>query len=64
MITISPDLADLHHGVDLVVDATGVPAVAGNLANDMANGAKGLFFGVCPSNARIGLSLLEMFRRH
>ena len=59
----SSELATLNHGFDLVVDATGVPAVAGNLANYMANGARGLFFGVCPSDARIEFSPFEVFRR-
>ena len=59
----SSDLAKLRHGVDLVVDATGVPAVAGSLVNYIANGGKGLFFGVCPSDARIEVSPFEVFRR-
>lgn len=52
-----------HQDVDLVVDATGVPAVAGRMADFIANGGKGLYFGVCPSTARIEVSPFEVFRR-
>ena len=59
----SAGLEKLRHGVDLAVDATGVPAVAGGLVDYIANGGKGLFFGVCPSDARIEVSPFEVFRR-
>ena len=59
----SAALEKLHHGVDLAVDATGVPAVAGRLTSYIANGGKGLFFGVCPAEARIEISPFEVFRR-
>ncbi len=59
----SADLEKLRHGVDLAVDATGVPAVAGGLVDYIANGGKGLYFGVCPSDARIEISPFEVFRR-
>ena len=52
-----------HHRADLVIEATGVPAVASGLTNYMANGGKGLFFGVCPSDAKIDVSPFEVFRR-
>jgi len=52
-----------HHRADLVVEATGVPAVASGLTEYMANGGKGLFFGVCPSDAKIEMSPFEVFRR-
>ena len=52
-----------HHRADLVVEATGVPAVASGLTNYMANGGKGLYFGVCPSDAKIDVSPFEVFRR-
>ena len=52
-----------RYRADLVVDATGVPAVANRLTDYMANGGKGLFFGVCPSDARIELAPFEVFRR-
>jgi threonine dehydrogenase-like Zn-dependent dehydrogenase len=52
-----------HQDVDLVVDATGVPAVAGRMTDYIANGGKGLYFGVCPSTARIEVSPFEVFRR-
>lgn len=48
---------------DLAVEATGVPKVAASLTNYMANGGKGLFFGVCPSDAKIEISPFEVFRR-
>ncbi|TCO70349.1 alcohol dehydrogenase catalytic domain-containing protein [Rhodovulum euryhalinum] len=59
----SAALERLHHGVDLAVDATGVPAVAGRLTRYIANGGTGLFFGVCPSDARIEIAPFELFRR-
>lgn len=59
----SEELEKWHHQADLVIEATGVPAVANTITNYMANGAKGLFFGVCPSDARIEISPFEIFRR-
>jgi threonine dehydrogenase-like Zn-dependent dehydrogenase len=59
----SERLADLRHGCDLVVDATGVPAVAAGLIDYAANGGAALFFGVCPQDARIPVSPFEVFRR-
>lgn len=59
----SAALQDWHHRADLAVDATGVPAVAGGLVDHVANGGKALFFGVCPSDARIDVSPFEVFRR-
>ncbi len=59
----SADLERLRHGVDLAVDATGVPSVAGKLTDHVASGGKALFFGVCPSEARIAISPFEVFRR-
>lgn len=59
----SDGLKKWHHRSDLVVEATGVPAVAEGLTNYIANGGKGLFFGVCPSNAKIEIAPFELFRR-
>jgi len=59
----SDALKSMHHGIDLVADATGVPAVAGTLTNYIANGGVGLFFGVCPQDAKIEISPFELFRR-
>jgi threonine dehydrogenase-like Zn-dependent dehydrogenase len=59
----SDALSTMHHGVDLVADATGVPAVASKLTDYIANGGVGLFFGVCPQDARIEISPFELFRR-
>lgn len=57
------ELADLHHAVDLVVEATGVPAVAEGLTEYLVNGGTGLIFGVSDRNARIRVSPFEIFRR-
>ena len=59
----SDDLKAWHHRADLAVEATGVPAVAAGLTSYMANGGKGLFFGVCPSDAKIDIAPFEVFRR-
>lgn len=59
----SRQLEMLHHSVDVVVDATGVPSVAADLTNYITNGGNGLYFGVCPSMARIEISPFEVFRR-
>lgn len=59
----SDQLHGLHNGIDLVADATGVPAVAGTLTDYIANGGVGLFFGVCPQDAKIEIAPFELFRR-
>lgn len=59
----SDGLKAMHRGVDLVADATGVPAVAAKLTDYIANGGVGLFFGVCPQDARIEIAPFELFRR-
>ena len=59
----SDALATWAHSADLVVEATGVPAVASGISGYMANGGKGLFFGVCPSDVKIEVSPFEIFRR-
>jgi len=59
----SDALAAWHHGADLVVEATGAPAVASRMTDYIANGGRGLFFGVCPSDARIEIAPFEVFRR-
>ena len=59
----SAELDKRHQAVDLVVDATGVSAVAGRLTDYIANGGVGLFFGVCPADVRIEISPFELFRR-
>lgn len=59
----SDELKTWHHGADIAVEATGVPFVASGLTDYMANGGKGLFFGVCPSDAKIDVSPFEVFRR-
>jgi threonine dehydrogenase-like Zn-dependent dehydrogenase len=47
----------------LVVDCTGVPAVAGRLNDHAADGATLLFFGVCPPGMLATFSPHEVFRR-
>jgi len=59
----SDALRNWHHRADLAVEATGVPQVAAELTGYMANGGKGLFFGVCPSDADINIAPFEVFRR-
>ena len=59
----SADLEAWREATDLVADATGVTAVAGNLIRYVASGGTGLFFGVCPSDARIEIAPFELFRR-
>ncbi len=59
----SEELAKLQKGVDLAVDATGIPEVATNLLNYIDNGGKILFFGVCPPDFRMTISPFEVFRR-
>lgn len=63
MASGSDEMKAWHHGADLAVEATGVVAVASGLTNYLANGGKGLFFGVCPSDAKIEVSPFEIFRR-
>lgn len=59
----SGEVAGWHHRADLAVEATGVPQVAAGLTGYMANGGKGLFFGVCPSDAKVEIAPFEVFRR-
>ena len=59
----SAALRKWRHRADLAVDAAGAPAVAAGLTGYMANGGKGLFFGVCPADARIEVAPFELFRR-
>lgn len=59
----SDALQSWRQRADLVVEATGVPDVASGLTDYMANGGKGLFFGVCPSDAKIDVAPFEVFRR-
>ena len=59
----SAALALHRQGADLAVEATGVPAVAAALPGYVASGGKGLFFGVCPQEARIEVAPFDIFRR-
>jgi Threonine dehydrogenase and related Zn-dependent dehydrogenases len=58
-----PALEEMRRGADLAVDATGVPSVAAGLVSYVADGGAGLFFGVCPQDARIEIAPFELFRR-
>ena len=59
----SDTLQEWNHRADLVVEATGVNNVASQVTDQIANGGKGLFFGVCPADARIEVAPFEVFRR-
>ena len=59
----SASLNQWHNRADLAVEATGVPSIAARLTNYLANGGKGLYFGVCPSDAKIDINPFEIFRR-
>jgi len=56
MASGSAEMKSWHQSADLAVEASGVPAVAASLASYIANGGKGLFFGVCPSDAQIDVA--------
>ena len=59
----SAELESMKAETDLVIDATGVTAVASGLVNYIANGGVGLFFGICPSDVTIPVAPYELFRR-
>jgi len=50
-------------GFELVVDATGVPAVVERGLKFTSPGGKFLVFGVCPPDGRISLSPFDVYRR-
>jgi D-arabinitol dehydrogenase (NADP+) len=50
-------------GYDMVVDATGVPAVAAQCFDYVTPGGKILLFGVCPEGATIPFSPFDVYRR-
>jgi threonine dehydrogenase-like Zn-dependent dehydrogenase len=51
------------NGFDVVVDATGIPKIVEGLINFVRNCGILFFFGGCPINAKISISLYEIFRR-
>ncbi len=59
----SAEMTKMRHGVDLVVEATGVTSVAAGIVDYIASGGTGHFFGVCPPGARIEIAPFEVFRR-
>ncbi|HID10498.1 MAG TPA: alcohol dehydrogenase [Candidatus Latescibacteria bacterium] len=50
-------------GYDLVVEATGVPEVAGRCPDFAMPGGKVLFFGVCPEGATVPVRPFQIYRR-
>ena len=50
-------------GYDLVVDATGVPAVVARCFDYVTPGGKVLLFGVCPEDATIPFRPFDLYRR-
>jgi len=57
------ELAGLRRSMDVVVDATGVPAVVEGLVDFAANGGSVLLFGVCPPDSTVRISPFDVFRR-
>jgi D-arabinitol dehydrogenase (NADP+) len=51
------------YGYDMVIDATGVPAVAVQCFDYATPGAKVLLFGVCPEDATFAFSPYNLYRR-
>lgn len=51
------------YGFDLVIDATGVPAVVEQALSYVATGGTLLLFGVCPNDSVIRLNPYEIYRR-
>lgn len=51
------------YGFDLVIDATGVPAVVEGALAYVARGGKLLVFGVCPNESEIRVNPYEIYRR-
>ncbi len=51
------------YGFDLVIDATGVPAVVQGAVKYVKNGGTLLLFGVCPNESEIALNPYEIYRR-
>lgn len=50
-------------GFDLVIDATGVPAVVEGALSQVKTGGRFLMFGVCPNESTIRWSPYEIYRR-
>lgn len=48
-------------GFDIVIDATGVPAVIEHMFTFLKKGGKSVFYGVAPSDARISISPYDVF---
>jgi len=63
IVAASSEVDAYKQSTDLVVDATGVPSVAEKITHYISNGGVGLYFGVCPAEARIEISPFEVFRR-
>ena len=63
ILSPSAALSGRARGFDVVVDATGVPAVVQGLPGFAANGGSVLLFGVCPPTSTVELSPFDLFRR-
>lgn len=50
-------------GFQVVIDATGSPAVVQNMFNYVRDRGRLLFFGVCPSKAKIEISPYDVYKR-
>lgn len=50
-------------GYDLVIDATGVPAVVEGALKQLKTGGRFLMFGVCPNESEIRVSPYDVYRR-
>jgi len=50
------------YGYDMVIDATGAPAVAASAFDYVTRGGKVLLFGVCPEDATIPFSPFKIYR--
>ncbi len=55
--------ANAPYGYDVVIDATGVPAVAAQTFEYVTSGGTVLLFGVCPEDATIEFSPYRVYRR-
>ena len=51
------------YGYDMVIDATGVPAMAARCFDHVTRGGKVLLFGVCPEEASVPFSPFDLYRR-
>lgn len=61
---LSENLKDIRsEGFQVVIDATGLPAVVQNMFNYVRDRGRLLFFGVCPSDVKIEVSPYDIYKR-